>query len=143
MRFSQSQYLLGRGSASDRRRLEQRGDQGVRKVIILSTHLLWNVVCRGLCFNLICTPRFLPSRFPHFFPFRRFSRLSHTGCLLITTIVLCTIEAGAATDLPDPNVFRSRVTAFLSSSASITSLVLLVPSNMSSRAVVLCTTHTS
>ena len=68
---------------------------------------------------------------------------THTGCLLITTVVLCTIEAGAATDLPDPNVFRSQLPVFLSSSASITSLVLLVPSNMSSRAVVLCTTHTS
>ena len=68
---------------------------------------------------------------------------THTGCLLNTTVVLCTIEAGAATDLPDPNVFRSRLPAFLSSFPSITSLVLLVPTDMSSRAVVLCTTHTS
>ena len=32
---------------------------------------------------------------------------THTGRLPITTVVLCTIEAGTATDLPDPNVFRS------------------------------------
>ena len=53
---------------------------------------------------------------------------THAGCLLISTVVLCTIEAGTATDLPDPNVFRSRLPAFLSSSPSITSFVLLVPS---------------
>ena len=63
---------------------------------------------------------------------------THTGCLLITTVVLCTIEAGAATDLPDPNVFRSRLPAFLSSSPSTISLFLLVPTDhveQSSRAV--------
>ena len=68
---------------------------------------------------------------------------THTGCLLITTVALCTIEACAATNLPDPNVFRSRLPAFLSSSPSVISLVLLVPTDVSSRAVVLCTTHTS
>ena len=66
---------------------------------------------------------------------------THTGCLLITTVVLRTIETGARTDLPDPNVFRSRLPALLSSSLSVTSLVLLVPTDMWSRVVVLCTTQ--
>ena len=39
---------------------------------------------------------------------------THTGRLPITTVVLCTIEAGTATDLPDPNVFRSQLPVFLS-----------------------------
>ena len=74
--------LLGRSSASDRRRLEQRGDQRGEK---LSSYLLvscgaWFVVGYVLFWSAGCgTSRFLSSRFPHFFLFHRFSRLSCSG----------------------------------------------------------------
>ena len=74
--------LLGRSSASDRRRLEQRGDQRGEK---LSSYPLiscgaWFVVGYVLFWSAGCgTSRFLSSRFPHFFLFHRFSRLSCSG----------------------------------------------------------------
>ena len=74
--------LLGRSSASDRRRLEQRGDRRGEK---LSSYLLiscgaWFVVGYVLFWSAGCgTSRLLASRFPHFFLFHRFSRLSCSG----------------------------------------------------------------